>query len=88
MYNRQAASPASKPEQILEILDIHPGGKVADIGSGGGYYALRFAQAVGNEGHVYAVDTNPEFLKNTDWITLPRCWLQMARLAYRGIVWT
>jgi ubiquinone/menaquinone biosynthesis C-methylase UbiE len=64
MYNRKAASPVSKPEQILEILDLQPGQKVTDIGSGGGYYALRFAQAVGDEGHVYAVDTNPEFLKN------------------------
>jgi ubiquinone/menaquinone biosynthesis C-methylase UbiE len=64
MYNRKAASPASKPEQILENLDLQPGQKVADIGSGGGYYALRFAQTVGNEGHVYAVDTNPDFLKN------------------------
>ncbi len=63
MYNRKAASPASKPEQILETLDLQPGQMVADIGSGGGYYALRFAQAVGNEGHVYAVDTNPDFLK-------------------------
>jgi len=63
MYNRKAASPASKPEQILEILDLQPGQKVADIGSGGGHYVLRFAPVVGNEGHVYAVDTNPEFLK-------------------------
>jgi ubiquinone/menaquinone biosynthesis C-methylase UbiE len=63
MYNRKAASPDSKPDQILEILDLQPGQKVADIGSGGGYYAQRFAQAVGNKGHVYAVDTNPEFLK-------------------------
>jgi ubiquinone/menaquinone biosynthesis C-methylase UbiE len=63
LYNRKAASPASKPEQILGILDLQPGQKVADVGSGGGYYVLRFAQAVGNEGHVYAVDTNPEFLK-------------------------
>lgn len=63
MYNRKAASAASKPEQILEILDLQPGQQVADIGSGGGYFALRFAQAVGNEGHVYAVDTNHEFLR-------------------------
>ena len=62
MYNRKAASPESKSEKILEILDLQPGQKVADIGSGGGYYALRFAQVVGNEGHVYAVDTNPDFL--------------------------
>jgi hypothetical protein len=29
--------------KVLEILDLQPGQKVADIGSGGGYYELRFA---------------------------------------------
>ncbi len=72
MYNRKAASSASKPEQILEILDLQAGQKVADIGIGGGYYALRFAQAVGKQGHVHAVDTNPEFLKHVSQKTRER----------------
>jgi ubiquinone/menaquinone biosynthesis C-methylase UbiE len=62
MYHRKAANPASKPGQILDILELQHGQMVADIGSGGGYFALRFAQAVGNGGYVYAVDTNPDFL--------------------------
>jgi len=36
---------------------------VADIGAGGGYFALRFATIVGNRGKVFAVDTDSLFLK-------------------------
>jgi ubiquinone/menaquinone biosynthesis C-methylase UbiE len=41
---------------------LKPGQKIADIGSGGGYFTYRFAKAVGEKGKVYAVDTNQEFL--------------------------
>ncbi len=34
-----------------------------DYGAGGGYFALCFAELVGPEGVVYAVDINPSFLK-------------------------
>jgi arsenite methyltransferase len=63
MFDRKAASPKSKPDKILETLALRPGQKIADIGSGGGYFALRFAEAVGREGRVFAVDTNPDFLE-------------------------
>ena len=42
---------------------MQQGQKVADIGAGGGYFSLRFAEAVGREGQVFAVDTNSEFLE-------------------------
>ena len=63
MFNRKASDPKSKPDQILEILALQPEQNIADIGAGGGYFSLRFADAVGREGKVYAVDTNPEFLE-------------------------
>jgi len=63
MFNRKASSQKSKPNQILETLALHLGQAIADIGAGGGYFSLRFADAVGSMGRVYAVDTNPEFLK-------------------------
>ncbi len=63
MFNKKASNPKSKPDQILETLALQPGQNIADIGAGGGYFSLRFADAVGREGKVYAVDTNPGFLE-------------------------
>jgi ubiquinone/menaquinone biosynthesis C-methylase UbiE len=63
MFNKKASDPKSKPDQILEILALQPGQTIADIGAGGGYFSLRFADAVGKNGRVYAIDTNPEFLE-------------------------
>ncbi|MBT0159956.1 class I SAM-dependent methyltransferase [Candidatus Bathyarchaeota archaeon A05DMB-2] len=36
--------------------------RVADIWAGGSYFALRFAEIVGTDGRVFAVDTNQNFL--------------------------
>ncbi len=62
MFNRKASSWGSKPEEILEALALKPRQHVADVGVGGGYFSLRFAEAVGGGGLVYAVDTNQGFL--------------------------
>ena len=63
MFNRKASNPKNKPDQILETLALEPGQDVADIGAGGGYFSLRFAELVGKDGKVFAVDTNSEFLE-------------------------
>ena len=63
MFNKKASDPKNKPDKILETLALHPGQNIADIRAGGGYFSLRFADAVGREGKVYAVDTDPEFLE-------------------------
>jgi len=63
MFNRKASDPMNRPDRVLEVLKLQFGHRIADIGAGGGYFSLRLARAVGEEGHVYAVDTNPEFLK-------------------------
>ena len=44
------------PNEILAALELKNGDVVADIGAGTGYLAVRFAQAVGPKGKVYAVD--------------------------------
>jgi arsenite methyltransferase len=62
MFNRRASSPKSKPDEILEILALQSGQNIADIGAGGGYFSLRFAEAVKPVGKVYPVDTNEQFL--------------------------
>lgn len=47
------------PDQVIRSLDIRPGDRIADLGSGSGYFTGRLAAAVGPTGRVYAVDVDP-----------------------------
>ncbi|MFN8620137.1 MAG: class I SAM-dependent methyltransferase [Chloroflexota bacterium] len=47
-------------DRVVERLALRPGTRVADIGSGFGGFAMRFAAAVGPEGRVFAVDVDPD----------------------------
>ncbi len=53
-----------KPREVIEALALRPGQVVADIGSGSGYFTLRFAHHVGDQGRVYAVDVDPEMVRD------------------------
>jgi arsenite methyltransferase len=46
-------------DRVIQSLQIRPGDRVADIGSGSGYFVFSLAQAVGPNGKVYAVDVDP-----------------------------
>jgi len=46
--------------RVMDILEIHPGKTVADIGAGSGWFTVRAARRVTETGGVYAVDINPE----------------------------
>lgn len=48
------------PEEVIRSLGLQAGGKVADLGSGSGYFTVRLASAVGSTGKVYAVDVDHE----------------------------
>ena len=50
----------------METLAFKPGEKVADIGAGSGYFTIRVAKAVGDEGLVWAIDIRPEMLDYID----------------------
>ncbi len=63
MFNRKAFDPKNKPDEVLKALGLRQGQKVADVGAGGGYFALRFAETVGIEGRLLAVDVNQNFLE-------------------------
>lgn len=45
-----------RPAEVFDALAVKPGHRVADIGSGSGYFTFRLAARVGAEGKVYAVD--------------------------------
>ena len=49
-----------KPDEVIAALDLSPGDRVADIGSGSGYFTRRLAPAVAPDGRVYAVDVDAE----------------------------
>jgi ubiquinone/menaquinone biosynthesis C-methylase UbiE len=63
MFNKKAAHPSNRPDEVIKALELKPGQVIADIGAGGGYFTLRFAEIVGEQGKVYGIDTNPEFLQ-------------------------
>jgi ubiquinone/menaquinone biosynthesis C-methylase UbiE len=52
-----------KPHEVIEALALKPGEVVADIGSGSGYFSLRFAHHVGDSGRVFAVDVDPDLVR-------------------------
>lgn len=45
-----------QPDRVMGDLCLKPGTKIADIGCGDGYFALRLAKAVGEQGLVFGVD--------------------------------
>ncbi len=47
-----------KPDEVIALLGIGAGDRIADIGAGGGYFTFPFADAVGPTGRVYAVDVD------------------------------
>jgi predicted methyltransferase len=49
-----------QPERVVAALALAPGARVADLGSGGGYFTFRLAHAVGPTGRVYAVDVDAD----------------------------
>lgn len=52
------------PRSNVLQLGLHEGMKVGDLGAGSGHYALAAAGAVGDTGHVYAIDVQEEVLKH------------------------
>jgi len=51
-----------RPDDVVRALGLKKGQTVCDIGAGPGYFALRIARTVGDRGHVFAVDVDPEIL--------------------------
>ncbi len=61
-FNSPYRATWERTDRVLELLDLQPGMQVADVGAGGGYFSYRFAEQVGPEGLVWAVETNDRHL--------------------------
>lgn len=61
-FNDTAAAPESQADKVVATLAIKKGDKVADLGTGGGYFTEKLALAVGPAGTVYAIDINEKYL--------------------------
>jgi ubiquinone/menaquinone biosynthesis C-methylase UbiE len=52
-----------KPDEVVAALSLRPGDVACEIGAGTGYFSLRLARAVGERGHVFAVEAHPRMLE-------------------------
>lgn len=62
VFDDPARDEWQKPAEVVAALKLAPDAVVADIGAGTGYFAVRLARAV-PQGHVYAVDTEPDMVR-------------------------
>ena len=56
----------ARRNEIADALKLQPGMSVADVGAGTGFFSLMFAKTVGPQGHVYAVDIQPNFIESIE----------------------
>jgi SAM-dependent methyltransferase len=50
--------------RLVEVLDVDPGERFADVGAGDGRYSVALARTVGESGRIYATEVDSEDLKN------------------------
>jgi ubiquinone/menaquinone biosynthesis C-methylase UbiE len=50
-------------QRVMNLVGIHAGSSVADIGAGSGWFTVRAAKRVGTTGAVYAEDINPDAIE-------------------------
>ncbi len=62
VFDDPARDKWQKPDQVVAALTLAPDARVADIGSGTGYFSVRLARAV-PEGTVYGADLEPDMVR-------------------------
>ena len=62
LFNNPKRELWEKSSAMIQALKLKPGMKIADIGSGPGYFTYKFSRLVGDKGKVYAIDNVKEHL--------------------------
>jgi predicted methyltransferase len=57
-----------RSDEVVASLGLKPGMVVADLGAGHGYMSIRFADAVGPTGKVYALELGTTYLDHLQWV--------------------
>jgi predicted methyltransferase len=61
-----ARDAGSKPQEVMDFLEIDAGDRVADIFAGGGYYTYLLSERVGSTGMVWAQGFSPGLAARAD----------------------
>ena len=62
VFDDPARDEWQKPDEVVAALALAPDAKVADVGAGTGYFAVRLARQV-PQGTVYAIDIEPDMVR-------------------------
>ncbi|MEO1488105.1 MAG: methyltransferase domain-containing protein [Pseudomonadota bacterium] len=62
LYPEDARDSRGEAAKVMDLANITPGMTVADLGAGEGYYTVRLAERVGEDGRVLAQDIDRETL--------------------------
>jgi ubiquinone/menaquinone biosynthesis C-methylase UbiE len=69
LFNNPRRENWEKSSEMISSLGLKPGDRIADIGSGPGYFSFKFAEIVGDKGVVYSIDTIKEHLSYIDTLS-------------------
>lgn len=53
-----------QPDRVVAAMQLQPGMTVADVGAGTGYFEPHLSRAVGDTGHVLALDVEPDMVRH------------------------
>lgn len=65
-FEREGREIYDRRHEIVTACEIEPGVDLADVGAGTGLFEPLFADAVGPDGTVYAIDIVPTFIEHID----------------------
>jgi predicted methyltransferase len=62
VFDDPARDAWQRPDDVVRALALRAGAWVADLGAGTGYFSRRLSEAVGGDGVVFAIDTEPNLV--------------------------